>query len=68
MKEKTLYVCEFCGTKYEDKRLCEKCEQNHKSPREVTAGKYSPVTVDRTGYPKTVKVYMSDGVTVEYKR
>lgn len=35
MKEKKLYVCEHCGTAYNSKEQCERCEKNHKKVKHL---------------------------------
>ena len=62
------YICEICGTEYADKEKCRRCEKGHKEPEEIVKAHHRPITMDETGYPKTVDVLMSDKKTVRYKK
>lgn len=68
MNEIKLYQCEFCGTQYNQAFLCKNCEEKHRKPIGVEAGKYVAVANDTTGAPVTVKVTMHDGSILTYKR
>lgn len=35
MKEKILYICDVCKTKYADKKECKKCETSHIKPKKM---------------------------------
>ena len=68
MKEKKLYVCEHCGTAYNSKAQCERCEKNHKKVKRLDRVEYAPITGDETGYPKSITVELDNGDKVKYKR
>lgn len=68
MKEKKLYVCEHCGTAYNSKAQCGKCEKNHKKVKRLDRAEYAPITGDETGYPKSITVELDNGDKVKYKR
>ena len=68
MRTLQLYVCEHCGTQYADKAKARECEAGHRAPEEIVRVQYRAVRDDRTGYPVTVGVRMSDGATVTYRR
>lgn len=68
MKEKKLYVCEHCGTAYNSKEQCRKCEGNHKKVKRLDKVEYAPITGDETGYPKSITVELDNGDKVKYKR
>lgn len=68
MKEKKLYVCEHCGTTYNSKEQCWKCEGNHKKVKRLDRAEYAPITGDETGYPKSITVELDNGDKVKYKR
>lgn len=68
MKESKLYICDYCGTSYKIMENCQECENNHKIPTQFVSSKYSPIKVDKQGYPKTIRILFNDGTEVEYKR
>lgn len=68
MKKIELFVCEHCGTQYATKEQCKLCESIHCPPKEIKSCRYIPYKSDKTGYPITVQIEMSDGRTVTYKR
>ena len=68
MKEVKHYICEVCGTEYNEKLKATNCEKSHKKPIEITRANYVSVSNDRTGYPMRITVKMSDGSEHTYKR
>ncbi len=68
MKKVEHYICELCGTEYKEKEMCTKCEKGHKKPTGITGASFAPITSDGSGYPVRVKIVMSDGKTITYKR
>ena len=68
MKQISIFECEYCHTRFNDKEVAEMCENGHKKPVKVKLAKYTPITSDRLGYPMIVKLEMSDGQIIEYKR
>lgn len=67
MKEKTKYLCDFCGTEYASCVDCQKCEENHKQPKKIVSTKYYPKSMNEKGYPQNVAILMSDGTKVIYE-
>lgn len=68
MKEKKLYVCEFCNTSYNNKKDAEECEKNHKKAVKISNMRYLPSKSDRTGRPDRVCIKFEDGSEEWYKR
>ena len=59
MKEKILYVCEFCGKEFEEKEDAEKCESKHCTKASLNfEPHYASADNDHTGLP--------DYLTLEY--
>ena len=42
MKERKIYVCDFCNTPYNEKSKAEKCESKHKKFKEILYVIYKP--------------------------
>lgn len=68
MKEVKHYICEICGTEYNEKSKAEACEKGHKKPVEITNADYISISNDRKGYPMRITVKMSDGTVCIYER
>lgn len=68
MKEVKKYVCEVCGTEYDEKCDAQYCEREHKIPMDIIKASYFPATYDSSGYPSRITVKMSDGSERVYKR
>ena len=68
MKEVKHYICEVCGTEWNDKTKCQKCEDSHYKPLKIVGTKYVSVSNNHKGYPVSITVSMSDGTTQVYKR
>ena len=68
MKEIKHYICEVCGTEYNDKNKCQQCEKSHCRPIEIIKGKYVGIANNQKGYPVSIIVKMSDGTEQVYKR
>lgn len=68
MIEKKLFVCEYCGSQYEDEETCRLCESFHKPLKKIVSYAYNPYDIDHNGYPKCVMCKMSDGTRVWYHR
>lgn len=66
MKEVKHYICEICGTEYNDKRKCQDCEEGHKKPMKIVGEKYQPITANHLGIPTRIEVEMEDGRTYIY--
>ena len=67
MKSLQLFVCEYCGTQYKDKREAMKCENSHKTALEITDMSFHACK-DAANYPDKIEVKMSDGNFVWYRR
>ena len=68
MKEVKHYICEICGTEYNDKSKAVKCEKGHCKPVEIVKSRYLKIEDNAKGYPIKITVKMADGKEVEYKR
>ena len=68
MKEVKHYICEVCGTEYNDKSKAQACEKGHKNPVEIIDARYISIGNDNKGYPTSITVKMSDGSERIYKR
>ena len=68
MKKVKHYICEICGTEYNDKVKAQNCEKGHKRPVEIVKAGYVSINNDKTGYPLNITVKMSDGSVHIYKR
>lgn len=68
MKEVKHYVCETCGTEYNNKANCESCEKGHHKPVGINGANWSPMKNDGSGYPAKVHIRMSNGEVITYKR
>lgn len=68
MKEVKHYICEMCGTEYNDKKKAQECEIMHKKPVKILNAKYLPITSNKLGTPKSIIVEFDDGSQAEYKR
>lgn len=68
MKEVKHYICETCGTEYNEKSKAQACEKGHRKPIEITDAKYVSCKFDATGCPTRITVKMSDGKEFTYKR
>ena len=52
MKEKIIYVCEFCGKEFEDKEDAARCESNHMKKESLNfEAHYASADIDHTGLP-----------------
>jgi len=52
MKEKIIYVCEFCGKEFEKKDEAAKCEANHETKANLNfEPHYASADIDHTGLP-----------------
>jgi hypothetical protein len=68
MKKVEHYICELCGTEYNDKKKCEECETGHVKPTEIDDATWIAIKRDGSGYPTKVHIKMSNGNTITYKR
>ena len=63
LKEVKHYICEICGTEYNDKTRAQHCEKGHCKPLEIIKERYLSA-----GYPLEITVKMADGTEQKYKR
>ena len=68
MKEVKHYICELCGTTYDDIKEVRKCEEGHKRPVEIIKAYYLPKHLTVSGIPHRITVKMSDGSEYDYER
>ena len=68
MKEIKKYVCEVCGSEYDEKKEAQACERGHKIPMDIIKASYLPVAYDSSGYPSRITVKMSDNSECVYIR
>lgn len=68
MKEIKHYICEICGTEYNDKKRCNNCELGHVRPVEICQARYIAISDNAKGYPLSISIKMEDGKIVIYKR
>lgn len=62
------YICEICGTEYDDKERCAGCEGWHISPIRIEEMQHVPLKQDPYGYPLSVDIEMEDGKIIKYER
>ena len=62
MKELKLYVCEHCGTQYDNKRETEECENSHKTKLKIKEMKVVSYKNNHTGVPITLEVVDEKGI------
>lgn len=61
MKEKIIYVCEFCGKEFENKEDAEKCESNHLTKASLNfEPHYASADIDHTGLPDYLTLKHND--------
>ncbi len=68
MKKVEHYICEVCGTEYNEKQKAVDCEKGHHEPKSIVKARYQSVCNDQSGYPDRIDVKMDDGKIVTYKR
>lgn len=68
MKKVEHYICEVCGTEYNEKKKCTDCESGHHKPVGISSAKWVSIGNNRSGYPTRIYVKMSNGETVTYIR
>lgn len=68
MKKVEHYICEICGTEYNDKSKAMECEKHHKKIIKVSPEKYRPKGMNLGGYPEILAVEFDDGSLAKYKR
>lgn len=68
MKKVEHYICELCGTEYNDEKKCEECETGHVKPEGIERAEWISIKKDNSGYPTKIHVKMSNGKTITYKR
>lgn len=68
MREVRHYICEICGTEYNNKSKAENCEKRHCKPIEIVKCRYLSIDNNMKGYPIEITVKMADGIEQKYKR
>lgn len=68
MKKVEHYICEICGTEYNDKNKAQTCEKGHCKPIEIVRAHYLSLANNYKGYPNNITVKMADGTEQIYKR
>lgn len=68
MKKVEHYICEVCGTEYNEKGKCKQCESGHNKPKGIDGAQWYPIGQDGSGYPARVHILMDNGETITYKR
>ena len=68
MKEIKHYICEICGTEYNDKVKCSDCEKGHRKPVKILKARYQPITNNALGIPNVIEIEFDNGSKFEYKR
>ena len=68
MKEVKHFICDICGTEYKDKNACSECERGHYRPLEISGAKFVSMKSNRSGYPTQVRIKMSNGEIITYKK
>ena len=68
MKKVEHYICEICGTEYNNKLKCEECESGHVKPVKIDGANWVSMRNNGSGYPTQIHVKMSNGETITYKR
>lgn len=68
MREVKHYICEICGTEYNDKIKAKQCEGSHCAPVEIEKARFIRYKNNLKGYPISVDVRMADGEVLTYRR
>lgn len=68
MKKVEHYICELCGTEYNDKSKAMRCEKGHREPKEIVKSRYNAIIDNLKGYPIAIDIKMSDNNVITYKR
>lgn len=50
MRKVEHYICEACGTEYNDKKRCEQCEKGHIKPVEIWRLRFISIDKNSKGY------------------
>jgi len=66
LKEVKHYICEICGTEYNDKIKAQHCEKGHCKPLEIIKERYLSAGNNAKGYPLEIIVKMADGAEQKY--
>ena len=68
LKEVKHYICEICGTEYNDKTRAQHCEKGHCKPLEIIKARYLSAGNNANGYPLEITVKMADGTEQKDER
>ena len=63
MKEVKHYICEICGTEFDNEGECRACENGHIMPVKFTGWSYYSSSV-----PKVINIEFDDGNEYAYRR
>ena len=67
MKEVKHYICEICGTEYNDKTKAQHCEKGHCKPLEIIKARYLSVGNNAKRYPLEITEVQAIGRCSEWK-
>lgn len=59
-KQEILYICEVCGTKYQELHIAEECENKHYKAIEITNVIYDK-SESKKEFPLTINVKLKNG-------
>ena len=71
MREVKHYICDICHTEYADRDKAIACEKSHKLIKGICEQVFRPAGFDNSkasAYPVKVRIMMSDGFEIWYKR
>lgn len=68
MREVKHYICEICGTEYNERLKATDCEKNHKKPKKIESCRYNAKNADNTGLPSSIMVEFDNGQVVKFSR
>ena len=66
LKEVKHYICEICGTEYNDKTRAQHCEKGHCKPLEIIKARYLSAGNNAKGYPLEIIVRKIELLTNTY--
>lgn len=74
MKKEIFFVCEKCGTKFQEAEKAEKCETSHKKIKRIISAEYKSLGHDSSGLPSIISVEFKNpekenvAIVAKYKR
>ena len=63
----TIYYCEICGKKYQQKKKAAECEKEHLIPISVDAPIFD-VNDNKSKYPESVLIHFGEKISARYYR